>query len=45
MLLIFAAPTFVSMHEIGDYIYFFFLEIALETPNEVKLNITFVLIN
>ncbi len=30
------APTFVSMHEIGDYIYVFFQEEALEAPEQVK---------
>lgn len=31
------SPTFVSMHEIGDYIYLFFKEEAVETDEKVRV--------
>ncbi len=33
---LFAVPHFVSMHEIGDYIYIFFREEAIETEQQVS---------
>ncbi len=33
--LFYTAPTFVSMHEIGEYIYVFFREEAIEAQEKV----------